>query len=141
MRHQAVSILIASVLGITSNAAWACSVPTEPFDPNKFRHGIILDGIVKSSNRSERDTLVNVDVRGLVQGTYTQSFNNFKFIHWGGPGTCRPASTEDLPRGQRIIVYVSDKHGVLRVNGWLHFNDALRKDRRVIAYRDKAIKR
>lgn len=124
-------VVVLLISALFPSIASACSVPTVPFDPNSFRSGVILEGVIHSSQREGRMIRVTLNVERVVQGRYDLDAYTFSFFDGYGGGTCLPASTSIVPKGQRLVVYLERRdHGLWR-KGWMHFSDAEEQDYRV----------
>lgn len=66
------SLRIAAALmaAATPVPAEACTVPTKPFDPAEFRSGVILEGVIQSSEREGRMISVTLKVEKVHQGQF-----------------------------------------------------------------------
>ena len=109
----------------------ACSLKTTPFDPKEFTSGVILEGVIQSSHREGRMIVVTLDVERVVQGRFDSEHYTFSFFPAEGGGACLPASTQVVPTGQRLVVYLERRDAGLWRTGWMHFEDAQAQDYRV----------
>jgi hypothetical protein len=127
------SLLIAAALmaAATPVPAEACTVPTKPFDPAEFRSGVILEGAIQSSEREGRMISVTLKVEKVHQGQFRADEYVFSFFPAESSGECLPASTQIVPTGQRLVVYLEQRDAGLWRKGWMHFDEAAQRDYRV----------
>jgi hypothetical protein len=104
--------------------AEACTVPTKPFDPSEFSSGVILEGVILSSEREGRMLSVTLTVEKVLQGQYRSGEYTFSFFPAEHAGECLPASTQIVPKGQRLVVYLERRDVGLWRKGWMHFEEA-----------------
>jgi hypothetical protein len=109
----------------------ACSVPTKPFDPSEFSSGVILEGVIQTSEREGRMISVTLKVEKVLQGQYRSGEYTFSFFPAEYGGECLPASTQVVPKGQRLVVYLERRDAGLWRKGWMHFEEAELRDYRV----------
>ena len=113
------------------NGVSDCPLRTIPFDPKEFTSGVILEGVIQSSHREGRMIVVTLDVERVVQGRFDSEDYTFSFFPAEGGRACLPASTQVVPIGQRLVVYLERRDAGLWRKGWMHFEDAQAQDYRV----------
>lgn len=132
MRALRLLLLVAAFLAVaTPVPSEACSVPTKPFDPSEFSSGVILEGVIQSSEREGRMISVTLKVEKVLQGQYRSGEYTFSFFPAEYGGECLPASTQVVPTGQRLVVYLERRDAGLWRKGWMHFDEAMLRDHRV----------
>lgn len=117
--------------GLFPSAASACFVPPQPFSPQEFQRGVILEGVVQSTRRNGQRVEVTIEVRRVRQGSYTGKTYAFAFLDSMGDGPCPPRSTRVVPDGQKLVVYLEKRAETLTPIGWMHSEDARRQDSRL----------
>ena len=128
---HALLIPAALMAAATSVPAEACTVPTKPFDPAEFSSGVILEGVIEASVREGRMISVTLKVEKVLQGRYYSGEYTFSFFPAESGGECLPASTQVVPKGQRLVVYLERRDAGLWRKGWMHFEEAAQRDDRV----------
>lgn len=132
MRASYLLIIVATFLAVvTPVPSEACTVRTKPFDPSEFGSGVILEGVIQSSERAGRMIRVTLKVEKVLQGRYRSGEYTFSFFSVEYGGECLPASTQVVPKGQRLVVYLERRDAGLWRKGWMHFEEAELKDYRV----------
>jgi len=125
-------LITATILAAaTPVPAEACTVPTKPFDPSEFRSGVILEGVIESSEREGRMISVTLKVEKVHQGQFRADEYVFSFFPAENSGQCLPASTQIVPKGQRLVVYLEQRDAGLWRKGWMHLEEAAQRDYRV----------
>lgn len=132
MRTYKPFLVVTTLLAAAApQVAYACFTPTVPFDPSEFHSGVILEGVIQSSHREGRMISVTLNVERVVQGQYLVRSYTFSFFPAEHGGECLPASTQVVPKGQRLVVYLERRDAGLWRKGWMHFEDAVLRDYRV----------
>lgn len=126
-------IVATSLAAATHVPSEACSHATKRFDPSEFSSGVILEGVIQSSEREGRMISVTLKVEKVLQGQYRSGEYTFSFFPAESAGECSPASTQVVPKGQRLVVYLERRDAGLWRKGWMHFEEAELKDYRVRA--------
>lgn len=129
VRNLAVAIVL--FVAAIPNVANACFAPPTPFDPRGFQSGVIIQGTILSSERKGRMINVTMSVERVVQGNYQSDSYSFAFFGSFGDGACPPASTQIVPNGQKLVVYLERRDAGLWRKGWMHFERAAELDYRV----------
>lgn len=74
---------------------------------------------------------VTLKVEKVLQGRYHSGEYTFSFFPAEHSGECLPASTQAVPKGQRLVVYLEPRDAGLWRKGWMHFEEAAQRDYRV----------
>lgn len=75
--------------------------------------------------------IVTFKVEKVLKGQSSSGEYTFSFFPAEHAGECLPARTQVVPKGQRLVVYLERRDAGLWRKGWLHFEEAVRRDYRV----------
>lgn len=106
MIERVSAVVIAAFGTVIGQAAFACAVYPQPFDPAREAYDVALIGTVTNEVGKSGSVLANLRVERVVSGQFPYPTYPLTYYVYDGRGMCPPPGPY-LKKGQKVTVYLA----------------------------------